>query len=92
MLRITIDQVGSTTILRLEGWLEGQYVAELRRCWNDVPEEQRIIVELADIRFVAPAGRALLVEMVQASAEIVACDALTRGIRDDVTATAGHRN
>jgi ABC-type transporter Mla MlaB component len=71
--------------------LEGQYVTELRRSWTGVPKEQRVIVELADIRFVDPAGRALLVEMFQAGAQIVARDALTRAIRDDVTAIAQHK-
>ncbi len=87
MLRITSEQKGAAAVLRLEGWPQGQYVAELRRSSMEAPAERRIVVELSDVRFVAPAGKALLAEMLRAGVKIFGRDALIRAIRDEVAAS-----
>ena len=87
MLRITSGEKGSSIVLRLEGWLTDPYIAELRRSWMEVAKERHIVVELADVRFIAPAGKALLVEMFRSGVDIVGRDALTRAIRDEVAAS-----
>jgi len=87
MLRITSGEKGSSTVLRLEGWLTDPYIAELRRSWMEVATGRHIVVELADVRFIAPAGKALLVEMFRSGVDIVGRDALTRAIRDEVAAS-----
>jgi ABC-type transporter Mla MlaB component len=92
MLRITdivdMSPDGRTTwTLRLEGTLKGEWVAELRRSWRTIREtapERPIRVELADVRFVDSAGKALLAEMYRDGVEIVASDCLAAAIRDDI--------
>jgi anti-anti-sigma regulatory factor len=95
MLRITSGEKGSSTVLRLEGWLTDPYIAELRRSWMEVATGRHIVVDLADVRFIAPAGKALLVQMFRSGVAIVGRDAMTRAIRDEVAATvlpkSGHR-
>lgn len=95
MLRITSEERGSSTVLRLEGWLTDPYIAELRRSWTEVATGRHIVVELADVRFIAPAGKALLVKMFRSDVDIVGRDALTRAIRNEVAASvlpkSGHR-
>ena len=87
MLRITSEERGSSTVLRLEGWLTDPYIAELRRSWMEVATGRHIVVDLADVRFIAPAGKALLVQMFRSGVAIVGRDAMTRAIRDEVAAS-----
>jgi len=86
MLHMTPDGSAIWT-LRLEGTLKNEWVMELRRSWRRVREaapEAPIRVELADVRFVDPAGKVLLAEMFGEGVEIVAADCLAAAIRDDV--------
>jgi len=95
MLRITSGERGSSIVLRLEGWLTDPYIAELRRSWMEATKGRHIVVELADVRFISPAGKAVLVAMFRSGVDIVGRDALTRAIRDEVVASIlpkrGHR-
>ncbi len=43
--------------------------------------------ELSDVRFVGPAGKALLAEMLRAGVKMFGRDALIRAIRDEVAAS-----
>jgi ABC-type transporter Mla MlaB component len=73
--------------LRLEGTLKDEWVRELRRAWRRIRDEAAgvpIRVELADVRFVDPAGKILLAEMYREGVEIVATDCLAVVIRDDI--------
>ena len=77
----------ATWTLRLEGPLKDEWVTELRRVWRrirDLAAGASIRVELADVRFVDPAGKALLAEMYGEGVEIVAGDCLAEAIRDDI--------
>jgi len=92
MLRITdiLDMPAhgrATWRLRLEGTLKDEWVMELRRAWLRIREAAAgvpIRVELADVRFVDPAGKVLLAEMYREGVEIVASDCLAAVIRDDI--------
>jgi hypothetical protein len=90
MMRVT-EGVGATPdgrvvrILRVEGSLRGEWVAELRRAWSQGgPEGALTRVELADVPFVDPVGRLLLVEMHGAGVEIVARGIHCEGILDEI--------
>ncbi len=63
MLRITTYQNSGTTRLKLEGKLKGPWVLELESCWRSLPDNSRLIVDLADVEFVDNAGRYLLALM-----------------------------
>ena len=92
MLRITdtlhVTPDGRVTwTLRLEGTLKDEWVRELRRAWRRIREAEPgvpIRVELADVRFVDPAGKVLLAEMYREGVEIVASDCFAAVIRDDI--------
>jgi ABC-type transporter Mla MlaB component len=92
MLRITdtLDVTAdgrATWTLRLEGTLKDEWVRELRRVWRRIREAEPgvpIRVELAEVRFVDPAGKVLLAEMYREGVEIVASDCLAAVIRDDI--------
>jgi len=92
MLRITdiLDVTADcreTWTLRLEGTLKDEWVRELRRAWRRIREAEPgvpIRVELADVRFVDPAGKVLLAEMYRDGVEIVAGDCLAAVILDDI--------
>ena len=92
MLRITdtlhVTPDGRATwTLRLEGTLKDEWVRELRHAWRRVREAQPgvpVRVELAEVRFVDPAGKVLLAEMYREGVEIVASDCLGAVIRDDI--------
>ena len=92
MLRITdilyVSPDGRATwTLRLEGTLKDEWVRELRRAWRRIRDEAAgvpIRVELADVRFVDPAGKILLAEMYRDGVDIVASDCLAAVIRDDI--------
>src|SRR5207244_5344495 len=92
MLRITdtlhVTPDGRATwTLRLEGTLKDEWVRELRRAWRRIREAEPgvpIRVELADVRFVDPAGKVLLAEMYRDGVEIVAGDCLAAVILDGI--------
>jgi ABC-type transporter Mla MlaB component len=96
MLRITdvvdtrADGRGTWT-LAVEGTLDGEWIAELRRAWRRAQEAApaaAIRVRLADVRFVDAAGKALLADMYRAGVDIVAHDILAAAIRDDIVRRA----
>ncbi len=77
----------STDVTGLEGTLKDEWVRELRHAWRRIREAEPgvpIRVELADVRFVDPAGKVLLAEMYRERVEIVASDCLGAVIRDDI--------
>ena len=92
MLRITeithmSPDGGARWTLKLEGTLKDEWVRELRRSWRRIQEAAAgapIRVELADVRFVDPAGKVLLTEMYRDGVEIVAMNCLGEAIRDDI--------
>jgi len=82
---------GAAWALKLEGYVQGEWVTELRRAWRGVRLANAggpIRVVLADIGFVDPGGKALLTEMHREGVDITATDPLTAAIRDEIVAAA----
>jgi hypothetical protein len=96
MLRITEiletrPEGGAAWALKLEGYVQGEWVKELRRAWRGVRVANAgapIRVVLADIDFVDESGKALLTEMHREGVDIIATDPLTAAIRDEIVAAA----
>ena len=95
VLRITeiqemTAQGGTMSVLKLEGSIQGQWVKELRRVWraHRGTATGTLRVVLADIGFVDATGKLLLSEMHRDGVDIVASDALTAAIRDEIVAAA----
>ena len=72
--------------MKIEGWLQGQYVEELRSCWQEIQAAGGVIVELADVRFVDRRGKALLAAMHSRGVRIRAGDPLCAALRDEIVA------
>jgi ABC-type transporter Mla MlaB component len=90
MLRITTEQRGDLWLLRLEGKLTGAWVDELRRCWSGC-RPAAVHVELADVGFVDPAGKALLAEMHREGVQITAHGCVARAVHDEIVASSAAR-
>lgn len=92
MLRITTDENPQALTLRLEGRLDGPWVAVLAEAWNavkDMSDGRRIRVDLNGVTFVEAQGKARLAEMYAEGAELVGDDLETNAI---VAEIVGRRN
>lgn len=84
MLRITLVSQSSPLMLSLvclEGKLIGPWVSELERSWEELRREapQRpVAVELSDVTYVSPEGKALLESMWRQGAKLESRSLLTR--------------
>jgi hypothetical protein len=76
MLRITTQDNPRTLVFRLEGRLEGPWVAEL----EDAAGRPTLRVDLTGVTFVDAAGKAQLAAMHRQGAKFVADDCLTKAI------------
>jgi len=89
MLRITTQGNARTLVFRLEGRLEGLWVAELEKCWRGMETDAgrpTLRVDLSGVTFVDDAGKALLARMYEQGAELVADDCLTKAIVEEIAA------
>ena len=87
MLRITTQDNPRTLVFRLEGRLEGPWVAELEKCWRGMKahaDRPTLRVDLTGVTFVDAAGKAQLAAMHREGAEFVADDCLTKAIVAEV--------
>ena len=87
MLRITADDKPRVLSFRLEGRLEGAWVAELEKCWRGMVARAgtpAIRVDLAGVTFVDAAGKAQLTAMHRQGAEFIADDCLTSAIVSEI--------
>ena len=77
MLRISItEDSGESVRLRLEGWLMGPWVEELRRqSEKALGEAKTLTLDLAKVWFVDPSGAALLKQLAQHDVTHVNCSA-----------------
>jgi anti-anti-sigma regulatory factor len=73
VLKISTRTDARTTILELEGSLTGAWVQELEDCWRQAANSDRPVrVMVCEVTFIDDKGKALLVEMHQHGAELVA--------------------
>jgi anti-anti-sigma regulatory factor len=89
MMRVTARKCNGAVVLKIEGWLQGHYVEELRRYWQEIQAAGGVIVELADVRFVDRRGKALLAAMYSRGVRIRAGDPLCAALRDEIVARCG---
>ena len=73
MLKITTRTDATGKIFELEGRLTGAWVQELEDCWRQAANSDRPVrVMVCEVTFIDDKGKALLVEMHQHGAELVA--------------------
>ena len=75
MLRITPRLADDECLLKLEGCLAGDWVPELGACWRTVATtapDRPVRVDLTDVSYVDPAGRALMTLMYRAGVRFIA--------------------
>ena len=87
MLKITTQSDVDVTKMILEGCLVGPWVEELDRCWRGVEgaRQERVLVDLTGVTFIAPEGKALLTKMWQQGAKLHAVGCLTKCIVDEIS-------
>jgi len=85
MLKITVQDHVSETVLELEGKLAGPWVDELKECWRNAAVRRPVKVLLCAVTFVDERGRDLLTEMYRRGAELVAEGCMTKAIVDEIT-------
>lgn len=83
MLRITTEKNRQVMTLRLEGRLEGPWLALLADCWRSElagAGTRRLFVDLNGVTFIDGEGKARLAQMHQQGAEFIADDLMTKAI------------
>jgi hypothetical protein len=86
VLKITTQTDATTTIFELEGRLAGAWVQELEDCWRKVANSDRPVrVMVCAVTFIDDKGKALLAEMYQHGAELVAEGCMNKGIVVEIT-------
>jgi hypothetical protein len=91
MLKITNNKNGGVRAFKLEGKLAGEWVNELRSCWQQAMragEGEAIIIDLAAVTWVSDEGKALLSEMYRNGAELLAANLMMAGIVAEISADA----
>ena len=74
MLKITVNDDGGVTTLKLEGKVSGEWVQELRSCWQQAKlsgEGGAVRVDLAGVTWVSNEGKALLGVMYRDGTELL---------------------
>ena len=87
MLRITTDENPRVITLRLEGRLEGPWVAVLDNCWRSAlasRDGKGLCVDLASVTFIDSAAKVRLAQMHRQGAELVAGDVETKSILAEI--------
>ena len=86
MVRITVHEEGPGTRFLVEGKLVGPWVAELRKCWEEmmpIPGQQTVI-DLAGVTSIDSHGKELLAEMHRQGMQLVATGLMTQAIVEDI--------
>jgi len=89
MLRITTDKNAQTLVLRIEGRLEGPWVAVLEQSWRRALATlrgRRLCVDLNGVTFIDGAGKARLAGMHAGGAELLGGDIETKAIVAEIHA------
>ena len=89
MLKITHHNEDGVTTFKLEGKLSGEWMHELKSCWEQAllaSEGKAIRIDLASVAWVSDEGKALLSAMHRHGAELLAANLLTAGIVAEISA------
>ena len=85
MLKITTQIDPTRTIFELEGRLAGAWVQELQDCWRKAANSDRPVrVMVCEVTFIDDKGKALLAEMHQQGAELVAEGCMNSAIVEEI--------
>ena len=85
MLKITAQTDATRTTFELEGRLAGAWVQELEDCWRKVSNFDRPVrVMVCAVTFMDERGKALLAEMHQHGAELVAEGCMNSAIVEEI--------
>ena len=87
MLRISYSDTGAQQRWKLCGQLAGQWVDELRSCWQyarRVAPVSQSVLDLSDVTFIDEDGERLLADMRIAGVEFVAAGVETRHLLDNL--------
>ena len=85
MLKISTRTDATTTIFELEGSLTGIWVQELDNCWRKVANAgPPVRVMVCAVTFIDDKGKALLIEMHQHGAELVAEGCMNSAIVQEI--------
>lgn len=86
MLKITEYADAGTVGLKLEGRLTIPWIEELARCWQQMSaQENLVLIDLTDVTFIGPEGKALLARMWQRGARFQTAGCLNASILDEIT-------
>jgi anti-anti-sigma regulatory factor len=91
MLRITIHKGPGSLTFQLEGRLAGPWVRELEDCWHNTSVQlgnPALHVDLTEVTFIDPAGKAFLTALHRQGATFVAADCVTKAIVAELDHTA----
>ena len=92
MLRITTKEDPQSLTLRLEGRLEGPWVAVLAQCWDNARpklQKRRLCVDLNGVTFVDGQGRSRLAEMHAQGTKLLARDIETKAMVAEIQSGRG---
>jgi hypothetical protein len=85
VLKIITRTDATRTIFELEGGLAGAWVQELEDCWRKIANSERPVrVMVCAVTFIDDKGKALLAEMHQHGAELVAEGCMNKGIVEEI--------
>ena len=87
MLKITTRREAGVLVFQLEGRLAGPWVQELELCWRsalDTRQGDPMHVDLSAVTFIDAEGKALLGQMYQERAELIASGCLNRCIVEEL--------
>jgi anti-anti-sigma regulatory factor len=87
MLKITSGNRQGSAQLTLEGRLAGVWVKELEQFWRHMPasDQGSLIIDLRGVTFIEEAGKALLAEMWQTGAELIATGCCNKPMIEQIT-------
>ena len=91
MMRITRQQDGETITLKIDGCLAGEWVNEMKRCWDEVKTDARrraIRIDLTDVTFIDVSGKELLAQMFASGAIAGAANVMTKAVVEQLTSKA----
>lgn len=84
-MKISIQTDATGTIFELEGRLAGAWVQELEDCWREAANSDRPVrVMVCEVTFIDDKGKALLAEMHQHGAELVAEGCMNSAIVEEI--------
>ena len=88
-LRISVQESGNETLIKLEGRIAGPWTAELSRVWSETAPhvaDRKVVLDLCDVTYADPAATKLLSDMyAQTHAEVLAGTVWTQSLADYIT-------